>query len=391
MASVNQFYPFGTAGGSYTLTNAQYQALALRSTGFPAGIVLKENLNTALRQSSFVAAAWSQWIADTALVSVNDDGVIANYKAQIIQALNLQIQGQLNLGFIAYAGNPNGHVAGVQGNPGTQFPTVVWDTTNKLWWVCTTTGTTLTAAWTESGATPAWPFWCGTNTGTGNAPVLAPPASMAALVSGGGVSWKVAANNTGAVSVTITGFGTFALDKDGPAGPAALAGGELIAGNIVSARYDGTVLHLTATEMGSAALANASSNTGTVVAAVGAFTPGHVLVANDVAGSAVDGGPPGAATPAVYIDNSSAGATLTVGSYLVSTAAAAFAINLPPTPTNGQTLIFTDVFGNWDRLNFTINRNGNTINFSADNLVCNVVGETLGLCFDTVNNTWRLF
>lgn len=41
------------------------------------------------------------------------------------------------------AGNPNGAVAG------TTFQ-LCWDTTNKMLWVCTTTGTASTAVWTKS-------------------------------------------------------------------------------------------------------------------------------------------------------------------------------------------------------------------------------------------------
>lgn len=45
-----------------------------------------------------------------------------------------------------YAGNPNGHVAGTQAATGIA-PSVVWDSSDALFWVCTMTGTTTTAQW----------------------------------------------------------------------------------------------------------------------------------------------------------------------------------------------------------------------------------------------------
>ncbi len=52
------------------------------------------------------------------------------------------------------AGSPNGVVAGTQGS--TTIPaSMYWDTTNNILYVCTTTGTTSTAAWTAVNASTA--------------------------------------------------------------------------------------------------------------------------------------------------------------------------------------------------------------------------------------------
>jgi hypothetical protein len=344
--------------------------------------------------ATIVPADWFNQVTDE-LLNVLAAAGIAPSKAtrnQVAAAINKLVATNLAATFGVYAGNPNGHVAGTQGNVGTStFPSVVWDITNNIWWVCTTTGNAAAALWTEAGAVPAWPFWCGTNTGTGNAPSLATPVTMASLQSGSSVAWQVAASNTGAVSVTVGSFGTYPLRKDGPTGPIALTGGELVAGNTVQARFDGTVLHLMATELGTAALANASSNTGKVAAVSGSTVAGHVAFFNDTSGTLVDGGPAGAAPDAVYLDNTANGSTLAPGRYRVNSTAAAFAILLPAAPANGAALVFEDIAGSWGVNNFTINRNGNTINFTADNLVCNVAGESFGLWYDGANSTWRLF
>src|SRR3990167_1601455 len=52
--------------------------------------------------------------------------------------------------FEAYAGNPNGNVAGTAATPGTVLADVTWDTTNNIIWVCTTSGTAAAAVWTDA-------------------------------------------------------------------------------------------------------------------------------------------------------------------------------------------------------------------------------------------------
>jgi hypothetical protein len=78
--ATNQFLPFATQSGAYVLTPSSYAALPGRLTGYPDGLLEKEDLNSAIRQGCFVAAAVSQFIADLQPTAVNDDGVIANYE-----------------------------------------------------------------------------------------------------------------------------------------------------------------------------------------------------------------------------------------------------------------------------------------------------------------------
>lgn len=54
--------------------------------------------------------------------------------------------------FKLYAGNPNGNVAGIAGTAGGSPSDVIYDTTNGIVWVCTTTGTAGTAVWTNTSA-----------------------------------------------------------------------------------------------------------------------------------------------------------------------------------------------------------------------------------------------
>ncbi len=54
-----------------------------------------------------------------------------------------------------YPGNPNGNVAGNQGTLGGSGASMIWDITNNLLYICTTTGSASTAVWTSTTATLA--------------------------------------------------------------------------------------------------------------------------------------------------------------------------------------------------------------------------------------------
>lgn len=196
------------------------------------------------------------------------------------------------------AGNPNGSVAGTAGVAGKTAPSLCWDVADSVMWVCTATGTTSTAVWTQLSGGGGSGVWCGTSTGTSSTQVLATPASLTSFPTGTGLVWLIGGGltNPGAVSVTVGTYGTFAVRKDGPTGPVALTGGELVAGNIVSARFDGTFLQLTTTELGTAALANASSNTGKVAAVSGATTVGSLAQFTDTSGTVGNGPTPSSNT-----------------------------------------------------------------------------------------------
>lgn len=94
MSGTNQILPFATGGGANVLTPAAYAALTpLLAQGFAAGIAPSQQLNTVWRQSSFVAAAVAQLIADSTGLNVADDGVIANFENQLATAINLNYVG----------------------------------------------------------------------------------------------------------------------------------------------------------------------------------------------------------------------------------------------------------------------------------------------------------
>lgn len=101
------------------------------------------------------------------------------------------------------------------------------------------------------------PIWCGTATGTANAPILTPSPSLGTLTAGQGIAWESGASaNTGAVSLTVSGI-SYPLLKVGETGPTALTGTEIQPNSVYTARLDNLGnLELTTTELGTASLKN---------------------------------------------------------------------------------------------------------------------------------------
>lgn len=263
-----------------------------------------------------------------------------------------------------YAGNPNGHVAGNAAVVATSAPSMVWDTVDRIFWVCIGTGTTSTAIWlasTSSGTTN----YCGLATGTANAIILTPAVPVAAYAAGLSLAFIVAITNTGATTVNASGLGAVSIFKEGPTGPVALIGGELVAGNLVSIRHDGTRFQLTATEMGTAALANASSITGIVAAVSGSIVSGHVPVFTDNLGTIGDGGLPNVGGAPFHLTAANNGQTIGPGIYFTDTSVAAggaFGVIVSGAAPSGSGWSFVDQQATWATANFSVTAPG-AINF----------------------------
>jgi len=63
----------------------------------------------------------------------------------------VDLAANINAAFQVYAGDPNGNVAGNQGSVGGVGASAVFDSTNDILYICTTTGTASTAVWTQQG------------------------------------------------------------------------------------------------------------------------------------------------------------------------------------------------------------------------------------------------
>jgi hypothetical protein len=85
---------------------------------------------------------------DTFTIVRGQEGTTAQAWASGSIIQNLITKGTLNAlsQMVVYAGNPNGNVAGATGVAGVP-PSMVWDSTNSLIWVCTGSGNAATASW----------------------------------------------------------------------------------------------------------------------------------------------------------------------------------------------------------------------------------------------------
>ncbi|HFD7736326.1 TPA: hypothetical protein ACF54C_000027 [Serratia marcescens] len=89
----NEFLTFGTAANANVLSNADYQALPSRTSGFGSGVAKSEQLNKVWRQSSVMTSAMAQYIADSTGNDVLDNGDMAALNDGLSSALSGRLIG----------------------------------------------------------------------------------------------------------------------------------------------------------------------------------------------------------------------------------------------------------------------------------------------------------
>lgn len=388
------------AGTSLTLQTGGGAAFPSPTTGFYASITIVDSGTGLIKEiiwyttktgdvlSGLVRGQEGTTARDWAVFDFVDNIWTAGQMMKMAQDPSDQLGGVSAVQ--VYAGNPNGHVAGNAAVVGNSAPSMVWDTTDRIFWVCIGTGTTSTAVWL-AGSAPGATNYCGLATGTANAIVLTPAVPVASYAAGLSLAFIVATTNTGATTVNASGLGAVSIFKEGPTGPIALTGGELVAGNLVSIRHDGTQFQLTATEMGTAALANASSNTGTVAAVTGsgAIVTGHVPVFTDIKGTIGDGGPANVGGAPFPLTSANNGQTFGPGIYFVDTTGGAFGIILSGAAIAGAGWSFIDQKGTWGTNAFSVTAPG-VVNFVINGLTfqtlsANASGWEFTIEFDGTN------
>ena len=88
MGNQSQFLPFATGAGANILPPGTLGLMTAIQQGFQSGILEPYDLNSVLRQSSFVAAMIAQFTADYGPNAVNDDGNLPNFEANFVAALH---------------------------------------------------------------------------------------------------------------------------------------------------------------------------------------------------------------------------------------------------------------------------------------------------------------
>lgn len=123
----------------------------------------------------------------------------------------------------------------------------------------------------------------GTNTltFTQNAAGLVPSQTISAYTNYMLFVGVASATNTGAVTATVGSVGALNVYKDGPGGPALLTGGEIVAGNAVSLRYDLTLN----SGAGGFHLTSSTQNTGTAISPASVQVNGGATLTNLLSGN----------------------------------------------------------------------------------------------------------
>ncbi|HGB1428510.1 TPA: phage tail protein, partial [Yersinia enterocolitica] len=88
----NEILPFGLGAESNVMTQAEYEALAARSSGFSSGVAKSEQLNKVWRQSSFIASVLADFIA----IQSGDDVLDNGNTAALLASLELAIKKYAN-------------------------------------------------------------------------------------------------------------------------------------------------------------------------------------------------------------------------------------------------------------------------------------------------------
>lgn len=88
---VNDFLPHATGVGANVVSPATWSASASRSTGFQNGVADPALANTALRQGTTISSMIAQFMADTLVQNIIDDGNIATLESQFISSIRLSV------------------------------------------------------------------------------------------------------------------------------------------------------------------------------------------------------------------------------------------------------------------------------------------------------------
>nr|WP_258182589.1 hypothetical protein [Escherichia sp. 20412-1] len=93
---INNFKAFATGASANVISQDDYEALTALVTGFTAGKASSAQINKALRQATFIAAALAQFVADTKNTDVLDNGDLSTFVTTLTEALNASASSLLN-------------------------------------------------------------------------------------------------------------------------------------------------------------------------------------------------------------------------------------------------------------------------------------------------------
>ncbi|MDT7086217.1 gp53-like domain-containing protein [Citrobacter europaeus] len=90
--AINDFKPFATGPGANVMPQADWEALPALLSGFMSGKASSAQINKAIRQAAFIAAALAQYTANKSGEDVLDDGDVAGFIAKMSSAFGKDYQ-----------------------------------------------------------------------------------------------------------------------------------------------------------------------------------------------------------------------------------------------------------------------------------------------------------
>lgn len=90
--ATNNFKPFATAADANVMSQADWEALPALLSGFKAGKASSAQVNKAIRQASFIAAALAQYTANKSGMDVLDNGDLNGFIAKMTTAFGKDFQ-----------------------------------------------------------------------------------------------------------------------------------------------------------------------------------------------------------------------------------------------------------------------------------------------------------
>lgn len=90
--ATNNFKPFATAANANVTSQADWETLPALLSGFTAGKASSAQVNKAIRQASFIAAALAQYTANKSGLDVLDDGDLNGFIAKMSAAFGKDFQ-----------------------------------------------------------------------------------------------------------------------------------------------------------------------------------------------------------------------------------------------------------------------------------------------------------
>ncbi|MGJ7631361.1 hypothetical protein ACRQ3B_30780, partial [Citrobacter freundii] len=90
--ATNNFKPFATAANANVMSQADWEALPALLSGFISGPAKSAQVNKAIRQASFIAAALAQYTANKSGLDVLDDGDLNGFISKMGTAFGKDFQ-----------------------------------------------------------------------------------------------------------------------------------------------------------------------------------------------------------------------------------------------------------------------------------------------------------